>query len=58
MPWATYTPSSHPFEVVRLCESVEECETHTRSYPSHKSAKLFIQSLAQAWCVCLVIGLA
>jgi hypothetical protein len=33
-PWPIYTPFTLPFEVA------EECETHTRSYPSHTSANL------------------
>jgi hypothetical protein len=57
MPWAIYTPSTPPFEVAGLCGSAEECEAHTRSYSSHTSAKLIIQSLAHASCVCLVISL-
>jgi hypothetical protein len=58
MPWAIYTHSTPPFEVAALCGSAEECETHTRSYPSHPSAKLLIRRLAHALCVCLVLGLA
>jgi hypothetical protein len=50
-------PSTHPFEVTGLCGSVEECQTHTRSYPSHTSAKLLIHRLAHALYVCLVLGL-
>jgi hypothetical protein len=57
-PWAIYTPSTHRFEDAGLCGSTEECETHTRSYPSHPSAKLHIHRLAHALCVCLVLGLA
>jgi hypothetical protein len=41
-PWAIYTPSTHPFEVVGLCGSAEECKTLRRSYPIHPSAKLLI----------------
>jgi hypothetical protein len=44
-------PSTHPFEVARFCGSAHECETHTRLYPSHTSAKLLIQRLAHALCV-------
>jgi hypothetical protein len=28
MPWAIYTPSTHPFEVARLCGSAKEFKTH------------------------------
>jgi hypothetical protein len=28
MPWAIYTPSTHPFEVPGLCGSAEEFKTH------------------------------
>jgi hypothetical protein len=31
-------PSTHPFEVARLCGSVEEFKTPRRSYPIHQSA--------------------
>jgi hypothetical protein len=38
MPWAIYTPSTHPFEVAGLCGSAEEFKTPRRSYPIHPSA--------------------
>jgi hypothetical protein len=38
MPWAIYTPSTHPFEVAGLCGSAQEFKTHLRSYPIHPSA--------------------
>jgi hypothetical protein len=51
MPWAIYTPSTHPFEVSRLCGSAEECKTPKRSFPIHPSAKWLIHRLANALCV-------
>jgi hypothetical protein len=51
LPWAIYTPSTHPFEIVGFCGSAEECETHTTSYPSHSSAKLLVHRLAHVLCV-------
>jgi hypothetical protein len=42
MPWAIYTPSTRPFEVVVLCRSAEECKTPRRLYPIHPIAKLLI----------------
>jgi hypothetical protein len=39
VPWAIYTPSTHPFDVVGVCGSADECKTLRRSYQSHPSAK-------------------
>jgi hypothetical protein len=51
VPWAIYTPSTHPFEVDELCGSAVECKTPRRSYPIHPGAKFLIHRLAHALCV-------
>jgi hypothetical protein len=38
MPWAIYTPSTHPFEVAGLCGSAQEFKTPRRSYSILPSA--------------------
>jgi hypothetical protein len=37
MPWAIYTPSTHPFEVAGMFGSAEEYKIRRRSYPIHPS---------------------